>query len=72
MSEKEIKSALGEPIFSRFDAVIQFCRLDKTSILKIMEKEYNKQYFILDDEEKQVINDCQINPHARDAWHHHK
>ena len=60
MSEKEIKSALGEPIFSRFDAVIQFCRLDKTSILKIMEKEYNKQYFILDDEEKQVINECQI------------
>ena len=35
MSEKEIKAALGEPIFSRFDAVIKFEKLNKNAIQKI-------------------------------------
>lgn len=60
MSEKEIKSALGEPIYSRFDTVIKFEKLDNDAIYKIMEKEYEKQYSILDENEKCIINSYQI------------
>jgi ATP-dependent Clp protease ATP-binding subunit ClpA len=56
MSEKEIKSALGEPIFSRFDAIIKFEKLNKDAICKIIEKEYERQYSILDDNEKNIID----------------
>lgn len=42
MSEKEIKSALGEPIYSRFDAVIKFDKLDRDAIDTIVKKEYEK------------------------------
>lgn len=60
MSEKEIKSALGEPIFSRFDAVIKFEKLDANAILKIMEKEFEKQYSVLEESEQKIIDRCKI------------
>ena len=60
MSEKEIKSALGEPIFSRFDAVIKFEKLDANAILKIMEKEFEKQYSMLEESEQKIIDQYQI------------
>ncbi len=56
MSEKEIKSALGEPIYSRFDAVIKFDKLDRAAIEIIINKEYEKQYQKLDEEEQKVID----------------
>ena len=34
MSEKEIKTALGEPIFLDFDAIIKFDKLDAIAIQK--------------------------------------
>lgn len=60
MSEKEIRASLGDPIFSRFDAVIKFERLDKTAIQRIMEKEYEQQYSVLDEIEKGIIDTYQI------------
>lgn len=60
MSEKEIKSALGEPIYSRFDAVIKFDKLDKATIEIILCNEYDKQYQALDEEEKEVIEQSGI------------
>ena len=60
MSEKEIKSALGEPIYSRFDAVIKFDKLDKNAIDTIIKKEYNKQFEELDDDEKEIIEQSGI------------
>lgn len=60
MSEKEIRNALGEPIFSRFDAVIKFEKLNKGAIQKIIEKEYDKQYSVLDEAEKSIIESYQI------------
>lgn len=60
MSEKEIRSALGEPIFSRFDAVIKFDKLSNNSIRKIMEKEFERQYANLDVIEKDVIDNYRI------------
>ena len=55
MSEKEIKSALGEPIYSRFDAVIKFEKLDRSAIDTLIRKEYDKQFEELDEDEKAVI-----------------
>lgn len=55
MSEKEIKSALGAPIYSRFDAIIRFDRLRKEAVEQIMIIEYEKQFSKLDDDEKQII-----------------
>ena len=60
MSEKEIKAALGEPIFSRFDAVIKFEKLNKNAIQKIMENEFERQYSTLDETEKGIVDRCQL------------
>lgn len=60
MSEKEIRSTLGEPIFSRFDAVIKFENLDKNAIQKILIKEYEKQYSVLDQAEKEIVDNYQV------------
>lgn len=60
MSEKEIKSALGEPIYSRFDAVIRFDKLDRNAIDTIIRKEYSKQFKELDEDEKEVIEQSGI------------
>ena len=60
MSEKEIRAALGEPIFSRFDAVIKFEKLSKDAIQKIVENEFDRQYSILDETEKGIIDSYQI------------
>ena len=60
MSEKEICIAHGKPIFSRFDAVIKFEKLNEESIRKIMNKEYDKQYSALDASEKRIIDSYKI------------
>lgn len=60
MSEKEIKEKLGEPIFSRFDAVIRFDSLSKDSVEEIMHVEYQKQYDALEDDEKHIIDNSDI------------
>ena len=60
MSEKEIRSALGEPIFSRFDAVIKFEKLSPSAIHKIMENEFDKQYSVLDNKEKGAVDGYNI------------
>lgn len=59
-SEQEIKAALGEPIFSRFDAIVKFEKLDQNAIKKIMKNEFIKQYSLLDEEEKEIIDSNQI------------
>lgn len=60
MTEKEIKEALGEPIFSRFDSVIYFEKLSKESIELIMKKEFDKQYNNLDEQERSVIEKANL------------
>ena len=60
MSEKEIKTALGEPIFSRFDAIIKFDKLDAIAIQKIMENEFKKQYSALEKSEQKIIDQYNI------------
>lgn len=60
MSEKEIKSALGEPIYSRFDAIIKFEKLDQVAIDTIIKKEYSRQFDELDADEQTVIEQSGI------------
>lgn len=60
MSEKEIKTALGEPIFSRFDAIIKFDKLDAIAIQKIIENEFEKQYSALEKSEQKIIDQYNI------------
>lgn len=60
MSEKEIKTALGEPIYSRFDAVVKFDKLNKNAIDTIIRREYSKQFEKLNEEEKAIIEQSKI------------
>lgn len=51
----EIKKKLGAPIYSRFDAIIKYNELDVTAIKKIIEKEYIRQFNLLDNWEQDLI-----------------
>ena len=53
-------ATIGEPIFSRFDAVIKFEKLNKDAIQKIMENEFERQYSTLDETEKGIVDRCQL------------
>lgn len=54
-SEDEIKRSLGEPIFSRFDACIEFRPLDSDSMAKIAARLYDRHYSELDDDQKTIV-----------------
>ena len=54
-SEDEIKRSLGEPIFSRFDACIEFRPLDSDSMAKIAARLYDRHYSELDDDQKAIV-----------------
>jgi ATP-dependent Clp protease ATP-binding subunit ClpA len=56
LSLEDVKSHLGDPIFSRFDNCIKFEQLDNDSIKKIIELRIDNEYNNLDDEEKKIIN----------------
>ena len=60
-SEEHIKEALGEPIFSRFDACIEFNPLSSVFMQKVADKIYDKYYSELDDEQKAIVNDNEGN-----------
>ena len=52
----EIKNHLGEPIFSRFDAHIEFKELSRSDICKIISLNLNRQYSALSKEDKTLVN----------------
>ena len=43
------------PIYSRFDAIIKYNELDVAAIKKIIEKEYIRQFNLLDNWEQDLI-----------------
>lgn len=59
-SDKDIRKKLGDPIYSRFDAVIEFNKLDEEAIRIIIKIIYDNKFNELDDNEKE-----QLNPKAR-------
>ncbi len=56
LSEAQIRKQLGDPIFSRFDAVIQFNDLSIDAVKELIKREYDRQYAALDRKEKGVID----------------
>lgn len=51
----EIKKKLGAPIYSRFDAIIKYNELDVETIKKIIDKEYMRQFNLLDNWEQDLV-----------------
>ena len=54
-SEDEIRSAIGDPIFSRFDEFIEFKPLDIESTTSLVLTNYNEITNKLDDEDRRII-----------------
>ena len=55
LSEKQIKERLGDPIYSRFDAVIRYDDLPADAIIELLSREFEKQFNVLDKEEQEII-----------------
>lgn len=55
-SEEEIRKYLGEALYSRLDAVIEYCDLSSTDKETILRKEYNRIYNGLNDDEKAIVD----------------
>lgn len=59
-SEAQIREQLGDPIFSRFDAVVQFNDLSLDSVKELIRREYRKQYSALEKREKAIIDEFDL------------
>ena len=55
-SEEEIRQALGDALFSRFDALIPFQELSSTEIVQIIDKILDKIFLRLTDEERGILD----------------
>lgn len=60
LSEAQIKEQLGDPIFSRFDAVIKFDDLPTDAVKELIRREYELQYKALESNEKAVIDNFDL------------
>lgn len=59
-SEDEVRKKLGDPIFSRFDAVIKFAPLSNQALVTIIKNEYDKQSLELTKEEKKMVEQSNV------------
>lgn len=55
-SESQIREALGDALYSRFDALIQFQQLSRDEILKIIDKLVTKRFDALTPEERGILD----------------
>lgn len=55
MTEKEIKKKLGEPIYYRFDSIIEFKSFNVESLEKILLREIERQLELLSQKELEII-----------------
>ena len=60
LSEEQIRERLGDPIYSRFDAVIHFTDLQPEAVQKLLDCEIDRQYSKLDEEERAIIDSRKI------------
>lgn len=65
-SESDVKQWLGEPIFSRFDAVIEFKPLDGDSASAIFEKEWNLAIDDLSEGDAELIDEKMLHDKAKE------
>lgn len=59
-SEQEIRDALGDALYSRFDALIQFENLSKANVLKIIDRLVENRFENLDPDEKEVLEVIEV------------
>jgi len=59
-SEDEVRKKLGDPIFSRFDAVIRFAPLSTEAIIKIIKNEFGKQISDLTKDERTLVEQNKV------------
>lgn len=59
-SIEDIRKSLGDPIYSRFDAVIRFNKLDIKSIHEIIHREYNCEFNKLSENEQYIVKKYDI------------
>lgn len=55
LSEEQIRERLGDPIYSRFDAVVHFADLQPDAVQQLLEREIERQYAKLDIDEQAII-----------------
>lgn len=53
---KDIRKNIGDPLFFRFDKIIEFKKLNKEAIEKILVNKVNKKYDLLTDSDKDLID----------------
>ncbi|MBQ8643468.1 MAG: AAA family ATPase [Candidatus Methanomethylophilaceae archaeon] len=59
-SETQICERLGDPIFSRFDAIVHFSDLHSDGVKMLLEREIDKQFIKLDENEKKIIDSKEV------------
>lgn len=59
-SEKEIRSVLGDALYSRFDALIQFEQLSSDEVAMVIERLVNARIDMLEPEERDVVDASQV------------
>ena len=52
----DIRKNIGDPLFFRFDKIIEFKKLNKEAIEKILVNKVNKKYDLLTDEDQNLID----------------
>ena len=57
---KDIRKNIGDPLFFRFDKIIEFKKLNNNAITKILTNKVNKKYELLSDEDKELIDSQEI------------
>jgi ATP-dependent Clp protease ATP-binding subunit ClpA len=60
-SLEEIRSNLGDPIFSRIDTCIKFCELSDLDVKKIIRIKIDQEYNCLDPSDQSIIDKENIN-----------
>ena len=53
---KDIRKNIGDPLFFRFDKIIEFKKLNKEAIEKILINKVNKKYDLLTENDKDLID----------------
>ena len=60
LSIEEIKTKLGDPIFYRFDSIIEFKKLEEEQAKKIINRQYNTYTSNLTDDDIKLLEEKQI------------
>jgi ATP-dependent Clp protease ATP-binding subunit ClpA len=59
-SEQDIRNKLGDPIYSRFDSIIEFSKLSNSAVEQLIRKEYTRQFDTKRDWEKNIIEESKV------------